>query len=538
MGSGGISSGLFGVYQSAVAYLSSIDGIALAFALLTPLLLIYGRHEMRHRRLLTIKDFLQSFPRTLGTGAADAAGTTYGNTGNPSMEFVRSKYISDIRLDAATQEKFDNSSALDQIMIIVRNARFFGSLGDLRLLVSSVGLMMVIYFGITSLRQSIELAFCACCVTSPAPPNCSPKIQSVQIIGSLAFAGGYLAAIRAFIRGLAVFDLSSFTFIRYTAEILISVLFVAFIFLAIPNPEKIFSLLTWGTSSSGSAPASLSPAWIILAPVIGFIPDSATKFALLRVQSAISWVKMDDDRFNRITRITPLDVLDGIDYHTRFRLEECGIRDVQGLATYNPIMLHIESPYGIYQAVDWISQAQLCHLVGIEKYLLLRELEIRTIFDLERAIDFRIGDVESPNEFDRLLAGILLAPSANMREISDIGGIKPLLVGATSTVSVDVDTFCRNYLGELTKTPETTKQCVEHMMGWISDDLHVRRLRRIWQDISATLGKQSYRLDAGDGEQPRPPLETINVDNPGDVVLPQDQPAPPDEPPQTPGQEQ
>jgi hypothetical protein len=272
---------------------------------------------------------------------------------------------------------------------------------------------------------------------------------------------------------------------------------------------------------------------------------------------------MDDDRFNKITRITPLDALDGIDYATRFRLQECGIYDVQGLATYNPIMLHIESPYGIYQAVDWIAQAQLCHLVGIEKFLVLREMQIRTIFDLERAIDFRQsntvqcpnreppppaavgniaqngggnpppgpGDVnanmpapnipaalagegqgeqqggeperlttDSPEEFDLLLAGILVAPTQNLRDICTISGLKLLTIqGDKAAPAESPDAFCLWFREKLGVTPETVKQKVEHMMGWIADDLHVRRLRRIWQEISASLGEQSKRLDGDTG---------------------------------------
>ena len=32
-------------------------------------------------------------------------------------------------------------------------------------------------------------------------------------------------------------------------------------------------------------------------------------------------------------------------------------------------------------------------------------------------------------------------------------------------------------------------------MGWLADDLHVRRLRRIWQEMSDSLGARTMRLD-------------------------------------------
>lgn len=484
------------------------NGYAFLIAVATPLIFIYARHEMRSRRLLIIRDFLTSFPATIGSGEKGPS------TVNPSLEFVRSKYVQDLPINTREQAGFDQLPPAQQITAILGTIRF-GSVSDLRLITASIGMMIVTYYGTEALISGLDVAI----AQMTTRDTLSEARLHLHLIGGLAFAGAFLAAIRGFMRGLAVFDLSAFTFIRYTVESVVSVVFILALYKAIPDPTFGVTILEETCNqatnqSSTSATTSqlvcsengLSRIWLLLAPVLGYLPDSATKFALLRLQSLMSWVKMDDDRFNGITRITPLDALDGIDYATRFRLQECGIYDVQGLATYNPIMLHIESPYGIYQAVDWIAQAQLCHLVGLEKFLVLRELQIRTIFDLERAIDFRktgSGESDSPEEFDLLLAGVLVAPTKNLRDICRISDIKLLMVDQTAVKAAqDPDEFCRWFREKLGLTTAEVKARVEHMMGWIADDLHVRRLRRIWQEISDSLGERSKRLD---GEAPRMP---------------------------------
>jgi hypothetical protein len=476
---------------------------ALALAVLTPALFIYARNEMRQKRLLVIRDFLTSYPATTRPSQDQPEGTGYLN---PSVEFVRSKYVQGISLSKASSQSGRKLSPVEEIDQYISDARLFGW-GDLRLLASALGMMIVTYYGMDALLVGLSAKVSAqgCGIAF-----LSPLSAQVHLIAGLAFAGAFLAAIRGFTRGLAAFDLSPITFLRYTVETIVSVVFIVAAYRAIPDPTlgiRIVAESGVATPSQTPAPQQLpdvSRIWLILAPVLGYLPDSASKFVLLRLQSLISWVKMDDDRFNKVTRITPLDALDGIDYATRFRLQESGIYDVQGLATYNPIMLHIETPYGIYQSVDWVAQAQLCHLVGLEKFLILRELQIRTIFDLERAIDFRKtgSDVsDSPEEFDLLLAGVLIAPTQNLRDVCNIGGTSLLMVDQrTIRQAANPDEFCRWFRENLGVTTTEVKARVEHMMGWIADDLHVRRLRRIWQEISDSLGERSKRLD---GETPR-----------------------------------
>jgi hypothetical protein len=481
---------------------------ALALAVLTPVLFIYARNEMRQKRLLVIRDFLTSYPATTKPSQEKTEDSSYLN---PSVEFVRSKYVQGLSRRKKRDPNKSKQTPIEEIEEFITDLRLI-DWGDFRLLVSASGMMIVTYYGMDALFEGLSAKLSASCSPPCGPASSTTLSADLHLIAGLAFAGAYLAAIRGYMRGLAAFDLSPITFMRYTVETIVSVVFIVAAYRAIPDPTLGIRIVTETagntappTSSTSTQLPEISSIWLILAPVLGYLPDSASKFVILRLQSLISWVKMDDDRFNKITRITPLDALDGIDYATRFRLQESGIYDVQGLATYNPVMLHIETPYGIYQAVDWIAQAQLCHLVGLEKFLVLLELQIRTIFDLERAIDFRKTGSEvsdSPEEFDLLLAGVLIAPTQNLRDVCTTGGVNLLMVDQNAIKPASTpDEFCRWFREKLGMTPAEVKARVEHMMGWIADDLHVRRLRRIWQEISDSLGERSKRLD-GEAQKP------------------------------------
>jgi hypothetical protein len=122
-------------------------------------------------------------------------------------------------------------------------------------------------------------------------------------------------------------------------------------------------------------------------------------------------------------------------------------------------MLVVETPYGIYQCIDWVAQAQLCTAVGPERFLMLRQINIRTIFDLERAA---LHEKESTPQGRALIGSVLFAGSA-----TDKGPV---------TITVPDDA--------------TLKQFIRVMM----DDLHIYRLRQIWNHISDKLGPDARTL--------------------------------------------
>ncbi|MDW5313416.1 hypothetical protein [Rhizobium sp. PL01] len=512
--------GIFGLLITGIKNVLGLEPLALLVALLTPSLLLYSRHEVRLRRLRSIKDFLISFgtdnERSLNAAnaaplPADAAtpGANVRLTNNPSFEFVKSKYISDLQVQDPPEGKpFNAMNDIDQIDWIIKSIGNFGSRGDWRIFLSAIGFILLCYFGFSALFNTLSCGLGAAVCCAPSAAACVESADSygnwhqLRVIGSLAFAGAFIAAVRNFVRSVAVFDLSPYTFLRHTAEIVASVIFTIVLFAVFRDPISGITNLVAGILPSASAPTTqtaapsavtatgnhIQPIWFGLAPLLGLLPQSATKFLLMKFQNLISWIKTTDDRFINVTKIVSLDIIDGIDYETRFRLEGCGIFDVQNLATYNPIMLHIESPYGIYQVIDWVAQAQLCHILGPEKFLIFRELNIRTIFDLERAI----GSKQSVKAFDEICAGVLLASTSSLRETVKISATKPITMDPDKSQAVDADAYCIWARQKMQRDDDS--KATEHVLRWIADDLHVRRLRRLWLDISASLGPEAEYL--------------------------------------------
>ena len=58
---------------------------------------------------------------------------------------------------------------------------------------------------------------------------------------------------------------------------------------------------------------------------------------------------------------------------------------------------------------------------------------------------------------------------------------------------VDFEAFLQWARKQIAQGKGTTK-AIEHMANWIGDDLHVRRLRRLWIEISDSLGKLGRML--------------------------------------------
>jgi hypothetical protein len=159
-----------------------------------------------------------------------------------------------------------------------------------------------------------------------------------------------------------------------------------------------------------------------------------------------------------LSRSLPLEMIDGMDSFIRFRFVEFEMEDVQNLATANPVLIFVETPYGLFEALDWVAQAQLITAVGPKRAKLLRDIAIRTIFDLEQAA--------TEPALLPLLADILFCDATG--------------VAAPVTPAAPSD-------------PQARDKAVAQLCRSIAATLHVARLRQLWNVIYDIIGPELPR---------------------------------------------
>jgi hypothetical protein len=430
---------------------------AVFLAVLTPFTIIAIRHQVRRTRIRLIDIFAANF------GITDpATGQTAG--GFVSFEFVKGKYYAD--LDDAVNEADWTIANVPRFPMMLH--------ADWMLLFCAVPYIVFTGFGLFLLFAPVEAFLPGGAIYIWLRPgllamggldishikDITLSHTNVLTVASMAVAGAYFFTLRLFLRAVAVFDLSPLTFLRAFAHIVLSVTLAVAIYRAVSG---IWENGPVGADSALPVTEGLNGVWLMVAFALGFIPDSALQYVLQK--SGLTFKR----RYTELeghSKLVPLTVLDGIDHFVAFRLEESNIYDVQNLATFNPIMLHVESPYGIYQSVDWIGQAQLCTAVGPERFLLLKTLNIRTIFDLERAL--LGGDGNAPDaDVQKTVASALLVNTArdtNMRNEFNLGDA--LMPGGVQGPSL---------------------AAIAALAGVMLDDLHVHRLRQVWRRIREKL---------------------------------------------------
>jgi hypothetical protein len=460
--------------------------LATALAMLVPVMLVAIRHEVRLRRIRMIEALNDNL-----NFDKDAATGRQRDRSVASFEFVKAKYTVDLdpppRGCAVTpvqlrRLKFDDEGVLERYIAGLHWWELRSNWAILRAAVPYVLLCAVGFCAVALLF--LKPAEVVACLDAACPQGRRLVLEtgSRQFhVFVAAFCGAFLFTVRLFVKAIAVFDLSAVTVSRAALHILLN---------------TIVATLAYGmmvTVNPGAPLPEAGPAWPVtafwpaVAFVFGFVPDAGFLFLLNKAASIAGIVKSADERFASEVRTTPLDVIDGVDFFIRFRLEEANVSEVQSLACANPLMLYVETPYGLYQTVDWVAQAQLCTVVGVERFLLLRQVNIRTIFDLERAV---LGRQATP-ALQKMVGGILLADTKEALALAHLGGRSFATMGLLAKSRATFAEFSAEAMLEVGRDLDASGRnpALEHLVRVILDDLHIHRLRQIWIQIGEQIGQ-------------------------------------------------
>jgi hypothetical protein len=268
---------------------------------------------------------------------------------------------------------------------------------------------------------------------------------------SAAFLGAYIWGILYLIRRVANYDLSPLSFLRVSAQITLASFTVG---------------IARHLVDSGSMEGMEGQLFIGAAFLMGFYPtlgidalvDRFPKLKLKRV----------DPQAQLLSRSLPLEMIDGMDSFIRFRFVEFEMEDVQNLATANPVLLFVETPYGLFEALDWVAQAQLITAVGPKRARMLRDISIRTIFDLEQAA--------AEPALLPLLADILFCDAAGAPAAAGTPAAAPAVAVPAAP-----------------SEPQPRAQAAAQIVRSIAATLHVARLRQLWNVIYDIIGPELPR---------------------------------------------
>jgi hypothetical protein len=267
-----------------------------------------------------------------------------------------------------------------------------------------------------------------------------PKPLNLHGLIVVAFLGAYVGTALYLARAALNFELDALAFVRATVQGMLGVV------VAIVGFEVLWTAVQ--SYPSHGLRVAFGGAWLAVAFLLGLAPESGLGFVMRRVNLRLR--KATDQRALNAAAIAPVELIDGVDSDIAHRLQESNVYDVQNLATVNPIQLFVETPYSLFECFDWVSQAQLCLVVGPGVFQELKKHNIRTIFDLERAV----LAWRAPDTYVAAIGELLFSRTP------------PEFVARLRGPNDDIDPVV-----------------VRHAVAVMGDDLHVHRMRSLWTQI-------------------------------------------------------
>jgi len=476
-------------------------------ALGAPIIFVYVRHEVRVQRLRILDQFERTMNPPVERGAEGRTrfddDSTEAERGKAlrlrrhfretsSFEYVVEKYIEDLDWGETNPVPSGLAVARDRVdaRLYTRLRHWWRIRSSWRILASSLPFIFLSALGFYVLLAchgpgAVEVLIgksWAPVFLMGGAPNSADEgmlLENTLTVAGMAFLGAYVFSLGLLGRAVATFDLSPITFLRVAINLITAVVGVVVAYRAFPDIVPMArSVLDGPAAVKDIDTLPLPRLWILLAFAFGLVPDLIVNFIVGQAQDVMG-AKITDTSLLKLTKSASLELIDGIDFFSRFRLQQAGLFEVQNLAVANPIMLFVETPFGIYQCIDWVAQAQLCSVVGPERFLALRRYNIRTIFDLERALLSR----HSTSNLRRFVASLMLTSPPGKGE----GGWTFWGLGRRSEEPGEVGgaAFGRAIAALLNEGDEgddgkPLDRSIRHLAAIVTDDLHIHRLRDIW----------------------------------------------------------
>ncbi|WP_454717342.1 hypothetical protein [Caulobacter segnis] len=462
---------------------------ALLAGCVAPFVVIYLRQQVRLERLRVLGQFQRTFQddfaaeKPVKADADRANGETSREEGgySRSLEFTREKYAA----EPSTEPWWRLRSSWQLVWSAIP-------------LIGLCGLGFYTLFscvGWAAWDQLVGKSWRPILIVGGVAQASDQQVNNILTVAAFAFLGAYAFVLNTLARAVSTFDLSPLTFLRLAVHVAIGVAGAIVLYRAFPDLSEV-PVAKVATAHFVGDRTDLPGLWHLTAFVLGLIPDLAINGMISKAQNLQGAKKQDPGLLASTKSISP-EVIDGIDYFVRFRLQQANVFEVHHLAVANPIMLFVETPYGIYECIDWVAQAQLCTVVGPERFLALRGVNIRTIFDLERAM---LGQ-GTTSQIRRLIGAIMFSTPPEPSPQSWIFWEKRVTARTGGIASAQFGAFVAELLGE---TPIDTMarsrdddpdRSLIHFVRIIIDDLHVHRLRDIWLSLEARLGNSAALKD-------------------------------------------
>ncbi|TPP04655.1 hypothetical protein [Rhizobium glycinendophyticum] len=408
------------------------------FAVILPGTLVLIRETVKHHRQEIIRDLAAVFQAQEGGS---------GQRLIPSFEFVKFKYfLPSLNEEPNRQPQDFKSSAWALAMIPF---------------VMITGLLC--WFAFTVLMTGhLPSQLCHLELSNPCKPDLQAggKVIPLWAYGAIsAFFGSYILEIRNLYKAINNFDLTPATFVDCAITIAMGTSIAVLIVLVFKVLPDIVPPETTDTDNLV----------ILFCFAAGYLPQVTLRW--LMTQSRLKNFKRENQEIYKVLEATPIELIDGIETEIRDRLADFHISSTQNLAAANPLMLFVETPYGVYQIMDWVAQAQLCASVGPKAVTELWKVGVRTLFDLERAASYP------------------LCNNTNMLEIIGAAMFADLQpTGSSNTTNSSRAPYDEAFV----------KANIEMRL----DDPHVHRLRQIYMQVGERIGQRHARFLARGGIAP------------------------------------